>query len=151
MWPEHARVFTSWYETLRDARTALDVDDVDAQVARQLVKDIYVRTIGMMGSHELHVGKRGYAPDRRHAIVAKARSNLLRRVHQIGTDTNRWPVAINNDSVAYVSTTRTRSAPGRASRSTSAGALASTRPSAAACSPRTCHTSPGVAGRARAS
>jgi len=102
-WPEHARVFTSWYEKLRDARTALDTDNVDEQVARDMVKAVYSQTIGMMGSHELWGGRKGYAPERRHAIVARARANLLRRVHQIGTSSRRWPVAINRDSIGYVS------------------------------------------------
>ena len=36
-------------------------------------------------------------------IVAKARTNILRRVVKIGQDTDRWPVAIVADTVLYTS------------------------------------------------
>lgn len=102
-WPEHGRILDPWYERIRDARTALDVDDVDAQAARGLLKVVYTRSIGMLGSEEWMRGRRGYAPDRRHHIVAKARANILRRIRQIGRDTDRWPVAVIADTVVYVS------------------------------------------------
>jgi hypothetical protein len=103
VWPEHGRILDPWYERIRDARTALDVDDVDAQTARDLLKAVYTRSIGMMGSESWMRGRRGYAPDRRHHIVAKARANILRRIRQIGRDTDRWPVAVTADTVVYAS------------------------------------------------
>jgi hypothetical protein len=102
VWEEHGRVLDPWYERVRDARTALDVDDVDAQAARNLLKVMYTRTIGMLGSEEWMRNRAGYAPDRRHHIVAKARSNILRRILQIGQDSGRWPVAVTADTVLYV-------------------------------------------------
>ncbi len=102
-WPEHGRVLDPWYERIRDARTALDVDDADAQAARDLLKVVYTRTIGMLGSEEWMRNRPGYAPDRRHHIVAKARANILRRIAQIGRDTDRWPVAVTADTLLYVS------------------------------------------------
>ena len=102
-WPEHARILDPWYERVRDARTALDVDDLDAQVARDQLKAIYAPTIGMLGSKIYMAGRRGYAPDRRHLIIAKARTNILRRVAKIGQETDRWPVAIIADTVLYTS------------------------------------------------
>ena len=102
-WPEHARVLDPWYERVRDARTRLDVDDPDAQVARDQLKAIYAPTIGMLGSKVYMSGRRGYAPDRRHLIIAKARTNILRRVAKIGQETDRWPVAIIADTVLYTS------------------------------------------------
>ena len=102
VWEEHGRVLDPWYERVRDARTALDVVDVDAQAARNLLKVMYTRTIGMLGSEEWMRNRAGYAPDRRHHIVAKARSNILRRILQIGQDSGRWPVAVTADTVLYV-------------------------------------------------
>ncbi len=103
VWPEHARVLDPWYERVRDARTALDVADVNAQTARDLLKVVYTRTIGMLGSEEWMRNRPGYAPDRRHHIVAKARANILRRIVQIGRAADRWPVAVTADTLLYVS------------------------------------------------
>lgn len=102
-WPDHGRILDPWYERIRDARSALDVDDVDSQKARDLLKVVYTRTIGMLGSEEWMRTRPGYAPDRRHHIVAKARSNILRRILQIGRDSDRWPVAVTADTLVYVS------------------------------------------------
>ncbi len=102
-WPEHARVLESWYERIRDARTALDTADPDAAAARDQLKQIYAHPIGMMGSHTHMAGRPGYAPARRHMIVAKARTNILRRVAKIGEETGRWPVAVATDTVVYTS------------------------------------------------
>ena len=103
VWPEHGRVLDPWYGAVRDGRAALDTDDPDAQVARDLLKVVYTRTIGMMGSEEWRAGREGYAPDRRHHVVAKARANILRRVLQIGRDSDRWPLAVVTDTVLYAS------------------------------------------------
>jgi hypothetical protein len=102
-WPERARILDPWYERIRDARTRLDVDDPQAQAARNQLKAVYAPTIGMLGSQIHMEGRDGYAPDRRHQIIAKARTNILRRVAQIGRDSNRWPVAIIADTVIYTS------------------------------------------------
>ena len=92
-----------WYGRVRDARSALDVDDPDSLVARDQLKAIYAPTIGMLGSKIYMAGRRGYAPDRRHMIIAKARTNILRRVAKIGQETDRWPVASIADTVLYTS------------------------------------------------
>lgn len=102
-WPERARVLDPWYERIRDARTALDVPDPDRQAARDQLKAIYAPTIGMLGSQIHMAGRRGYAPDWRHLIIAKARTNILRRVARIGLETDRWPIAIMADTVLYTS------------------------------------------------
>lgn len=102
-WPEHGRILDPWYERIRDARTKLDVNDPDAQAARDQLKQIYAPTIGMFGSHTHMAGRSGYAPEWRHLIISKARTNILRRVVKIGQTTNRWPVAIIADTVLYTS------------------------------------------------
>ena len=102
-WQKRARIFDPWYERVRDARTGLDVDDEDSQIARDQLKMIYASTIGMLGSQLHMAGREGYAPERRHMIVAKARTNILRRVAKIGRETGRWPVAIITDTVLYTS------------------------------------------------
>ena len=102
-WPERARILDPWYERIRDARAQLDVDDEDAQAARDQLKQIYASTIGMLGSQIHMAGRPGYAPERRHMIISKARTNILRRVAKIGQETDRWPVAIIADTVLYTS------------------------------------------------
>lgn len=102
-WQDRARVLDPWYERIRDARTALDVEDPDAQVARDQLKLIYAHTVGMLGSHTFMAGKDMYAPDWRHHVVAKARTNVLRRIATIGAETGRWPVAVAIDTVLYTS------------------------------------------------
>jgi len=102
-WAERLGILDSWYERIRDARTQLDVADPDAQAARDQLKQIYAPMIGMLGSQIHMAGRAGYAPERRHMIIAKARTNILRRVLKIGEDTDRWPVAIVADTVLYTS------------------------------------------------
>lgn len=103
VWPDHGRVLDPFYERIRDARTGLDTDDEDAQVARNLLKRVYTNSIGMLGSDTYMKGRKEYAPHRRHHIVAKARANIMRRVAQIGRDSDVWPVAVSKDSILYVS------------------------------------------------
>jgi hypothetical protein len=103
-WPEHSRILDGWYGRMRDARDRLDIpDDPDATVARDQVKEIYTKAIGMLGSHQYQVGKRTYRPDWRHHIQGKSNANILRRVINIGSATGRWPVAIKKDTLVYVS------------------------------------------------
>ena len=102
-WAERARILDPWYERIRDARTKLDVDDVDSQIARDQLKQIYAPTIGMLGSSTHMAGRLGYAPERRHMIIAKARTNILRRISTIGNETGRYPVAVIADTVLYTS------------------------------------------------
>lgn len=110
VWPRHTRIFEPWYERIRDARMLLDTGDVDDQAARDQLKGIYTKTIGMLGSKTFMDRRdnggeirRGYAPERRHLIVAKARTNILRRVCSIGATSDRWPVAMQTDTLFYTS------------------------------------------------
>lgn len=103
IWHESKRYFDKWYQTLRDARTSLDTADPDDQAARDVVKAIYTRTIGMFGSEEYLKGRDMFAPERRHAIIAKARANIYRKVQQIGQQTGIWPLAMQTDTIIYAS------------------------------------------------
>ena len=57
----------------------------------------------MLGSSTHMAGRVGYAPERRHMIIAKARTNILRRITTIGNETGRYPVAVVADTVLYTS------------------------------------------------
>lgn len=103
VWRKHARVLDGWYNRIRDARTLLDTDDLDDQAARDQLKTVYTRLIGNFGSETLWRGRKGYAPERRHLIVAKARANLTRRFMQIGRDSGVWPLAVTADTLLYAS------------------------------------------------
>lgn len=103
VWPQHARILDPWYARMRDARTAADVPgDADLAVVRSMIKETYTQSIGMLTSHHVE-DKAIYAPQRRHMIVAKARTNLLRAVVRIGNETGQWPLAVQTDTVVYAS------------------------------------------------
>lgn len=110
-WEQHGRYLDEWSNHLRDARMSLDVDDPDLARARDAVKAVYTETIGLMASKIYMEGRPGYAPHWRHHIQGRARTNILRRVIQIGKmppspqqpPTARWPIAILRDTVFYTS------------------------------------------------
>ncbi|MDO5067596.1 MAG: hypothetical protein Q4D96_09990 [Propionibacteriaceae bacterium] len=104
VWEDSGRLLDNWAKVLRDSRNALIKDPSESgQTALAMLKEVYTKTIGMMGSEEYGQGKRTYAPDRRHHVIARARANLLRSIVKIGNESGRWPVAILSDSVAYTS------------------------------------------------
>jgi hypothetical protein len=103
VWEKHSRIYDTWYERIRDARTTLDTIDPDDQRARDLLKELYVRSLGLTASFEHHQGRPGFAPERYHFIQARAKANIIRRIQQIGADTGRWPVAVSKDTVLYTS------------------------------------------------
>jgi hypothetical protein len=103
LWPQHGRVLIGWYERFRDAGTSLDVDDADAQAARNQAKIIRTHGVGIIGSAEHLKGKPAYSPERRLHVVAKAKANIVYRLHQIGEKTGHWPVAVATDTVLYAS------------------------------------------------
>lgn len=107
VWRDHGRVLVPWYERIRDARTALDIEgDTDALLAREQNKVIYTHTIGMLNSDMHLAGRPGYSPERHHHIVAKSRANIMYRIAKIGEDSGVWPVAVTKDTVLYVSDER---------------------------------------------
>lgn len=102
-WTQHGRVLLGWYERFRDASSALDTDDADAQAARNQAKIIRTHGIGIIGSDEHLKGKTGYSPERRLHVLAKAKANIAYRLQQIGERTGQWPVAVATDTVLYAS------------------------------------------------
>jgi hypothetical protein len=103
LWHEKGRIFDTWQKRMRDARQTLDTSDPTDQLARDLLKKVYVSGLGIMASDVYRNGRYGFAPHRYDHIIAKARANILRRVFQIGNDTGRWPVAISKDTILYTS------------------------------------------------
>ena len=102
-WPNHGRVLNGFYERVRNASVVLDVDDVDAQAARDQSKVVRSVGIGLLGSESNLKGKTGYDPMKRLSIVGKASANISYRIDEIGMRTQRWPVAAEKDTVLYVS------------------------------------------------
>lgn len=117
-WPEHGRVLQPFYEQIKTGRTALLqrldrlahptdeaglIDLTTTEYALDALKAVYTRMIGMMGSAPWMQGKQGYAPERRHHIIAKSRANILRTVEKNGTDSGIWPIAIGTDTICYLS------------------------------------------------
>lgn len=103
LWHEKGRIFDSWQKRMREARQLLDTDNPNDQIARDLLKKVYVSGLGIMASDLHRNGRLGYAPHRYDHIIAKARANILRRVFQIGQDTGHWPVAISKDTLVFTS------------------------------------------------
>lgn len=102
-WPHHGRVLIGFYERVRDASVVLDIEDPDAQAARNQSKVVRNNAIGLMGSEEYLKGKTGYDPMKRFSIVGKANANIAYRLDQIIIDTGRSPVAVEKDTVLFIS------------------------------------------------
>lgn len=103
-WERKARVMEPWYKAMQQAReTLIEAGDPTSTAALQAVKAIYTRTFGMMGSHQHMGGREGYAPERRHMIIAQSNANMIRRIVKIGEITGRWPVAVDTDTILYTS------------------------------------------------
>lgn len=104
LWPDTEPVFTTWYERVRDARSAFMADPADVDQAANLaqLKQIYVRMVGQMNAADSR-GQTGFAPERRWAILARARINLHRQMVTIGKTADVWPLAWDNDTVVYAS------------------------------------------------
>lgn len=103
VWDNHGRILDSWAERITEARKILDTLDPDDQAARNLVKETYTRGLGRMASFDFQEGRPGFAPERYHLIQARSRANIIRRIHQIGNETGRWPVAVKKDTIIYTS------------------------------------------------
>ncbi|HEY5856332.1 MAG TPA: telomere-binding protein [Aldersonia sp.] len=103
VWPSHGRVLVPWQKRAADARGALDIDDVDAQAARDQLKVMYTHTIGILNSRIHLAGQTGFSPQRHFHIVAKATANIIYRIEKIGREQDRWPVAVLKDTIVYVS------------------------------------------------
>jgi len=104
VWTKHSRAMETWYERLREARTALQEDATPAgRLALGALKYTYALTISGFNS-AWHRDKRSplYRPDWRHAILAQANANLSRALHKMDRD-GYTPVAVHKDCVYLVS------------------------------------------------
>lgn len=103
VWRETAPIYEPWYKRVVACRTQMlegTTPDHDAVLAQ--LKSVYTRGIGQMGSDESQ-DQPHFHPERRWAILSRARNNLLRKVNKIGTSTGIWPVAWDNDTIVYAS------------------------------------------------
>lgn len=108
IWHRHSRVLEGWYGRIRDGLTRVGRGTPDADAVRALIKETYVRPIGLMTSREFMTGPDGkiadgFAPGRRHLIMGRARANIIRWAFKIGEETGRWPVAVVKDTLYYTS------------------------------------------------
>lgn len=104
VWEQSSKALDAWAQTLSSAFADFTTDDPDDRGARGLVKSIYTQTIGSLNARTAGAEKKpGYAPERRHQIIARARANLIYRMLQIGDDSGRWPLAVLKDTVLYSS------------------------------------------------
>ncbi|KMV18343.1 hypothetical protein ACT17_12020 [Mycolicibacterium conceptionense] len=103
VWPHHSRVLRLWAERFSHASVVLDTDDPDAQAARNQSKNVRNRGFGAMQSAKFMKDKQSYFPARWYMGVGKAGAVIAYRINDIGQTTGRWPVAVDHDSVLYVS------------------------------------------------
>lgn len=103
VWEKSSRLFSTFVKKIVDARTALDTPNADDQAARDILKALYVRTFGMIGSHEHQAGRPCYNPERYDFIKGRAGANILRRILKTGEESGRWPVAVYTDTILYTS------------------------------------------------
>lgn len=101
-WPEHHRYLEPLYRVLRDARTKL-LHRPDS-AALEAVKQVYRQGIGRLGSTNRSAGLEDvlYQPYWRHAVIAEARSRLLRRIARLGAE----PVAVDVDCLYFLTSTK---------------------------------------------
>ncbi|WP_234816707.1 MULTISPECIES: hypothetical protein [Mycolicibacterium] len=103
VWPHHSRVLRLWVERFSHASVVLDIDDPDAQAARNQSKNVRNRGFGAMQSATYMKDKQGFFPARWYMGVGKAGAVIAYRINDIGQKAKRWPVAVDHDSVLYVS------------------------------------------------
>lgn len=104
VWQQHSRQpMRGWQERFRDINNALDPTDREQKLLRDTAKLVRNKGLGLMGSATYQKNKEGYHPARVLMIASAARANIIYRIEQIGVLTDRWPVAINKDSIVYTS------------------------------------------------
>jgi hypothetical protein len=97
---DSGRWWEPWYERVRDARREL-VDagaDPDARAVLDSLRHVWHQTHSMIG-----VKSQGARRDHDHTIIATYKTNLFRRLARVADTSQRWPLAIAVDNVAYFS------------------------------------------------
>jgi hypothetical protein len=92
---EHLR---PWANHIEKCYSALRTDESpDGALLRSAVKDMYKKGIGVM----FRAGGRVRRPDWHHAIIAKARTNLFRKMFGVWELTGQVPDSIHYDEIWY--------------------------------------------------
>lgn len=101
LYPRHHRYLDSFYQRLREARGALldSPPSPSVDVALRLVKRTYTVGLGYLAARIREEGDPLYRPDWRHAVIAKARANLYRRLVRLPVT----PFAVLVDCVYFAS------------------------------------------------
>lgn len=103
LWHEHTRLLRGWAAAFSYASQVLDTEDPDDQAARNQVKVTRTHGMGLLDS-EVHMGgKEGFHPARRLMTVSKTNANIIRMIIKIGEATGEWPVAVDHDTIIYLS------------------------------------------------
>jgi len=117
VWETTSRALDAFYRVMRDGRkmilAARDEEHRPGAVpALAAFKGLYTSFIGSLrmkpkadkdDDSKLWDGARHYRPDWSDQIISAAEANLYRAMVRTGHQADRWPLAVNVDSVAYVS------------------------------------------------
>jgi len=96
---DYGRWYEPWYRRVRDARAALMVaGDVDSQAVLNALKVVWHATHSQVGTKS-----QGNRKDHDQAIIAAYAANLTRRLLKIADASQRWPLAIGTDAIAFAS------------------------------------------------
>lgn len=116
-WGTNARLLEPWYKALRNARTRLMFPMADPAITEVMsthrtpdtspalaaVKATYAEGIGRLGSTQRTTpNDAGYQPYWRHAVIAQARTNLLRRIAKL----SQKPLVIDIDALWFSTNAR---------------------------------------------
>ncbi|WP_162489672.1 hypothetical protein [Jiangella alkaliphila] len=99
-WPQHSTDLGPVLRPAAEGPRRAEHARPDDQAVQNQLKEIANKTFGWMGS-PLLAGRPGFAPERRHHVMANADANLLRMIVKIGTATDRWPLAVIDDTIVY--------------------------------------------------
>jgi hypothetical protein len=100
LYPKSVRFLRPWYERLRTARGQLfELDDVGGQAALAALKNTYRVSLGWLAGSFHEKTDPLYRPQWRHAVIALARANLIRRLVKLQVQ----PFAIETDAIYFAS------------------------------------------------
>jgi hypothetical protein len=96
---DYGRWWEPWYRRVRDARAALHGRaDRDAAPVLDALKMVWHATHSQVGTKS-----QGNRRDHDQAIIAAYAANLTRRLVKVAEQSQRWPLAVGTDAIAYAS------------------------------------------------